>query len=179
MTDQIRIEPADPEAARAEIERTRARMSETIDEIEDVLVRKKERLQDQLDVRARVRENPLAAAGIVLGAGLLLGLVTGGKKSSRPRLDAEERAALWESRARRVLAIAREQEEDIEELEAILDAHELEDEEEYEEYDEYEVLPVEEGPSRWTELREEVGDRLGAFVADAAHQLIEGVKART
>ncbi len=68
----------DPEVARAEIQATRARMSETINEIEGVLVRRKERIQDRLDILSPVRENPLPSAGIALGAGLLLGLLTGG-----------------------------------------------------------------------------------------------------
>lgn len=110
----------DPGVARAAIEQTRARMSETIDEIEEVLVRKKERLQDRLDVMAPVRENPLAAAGVVFGAGLLLGFLTGGDGDHRASRDldedAEMRAETWERRARRLLSIAREQEEELEAL---------------------------------------------------------------
>lgn len=68
----------DPDVARAEIEQTRARMSSTIDTIEEVLLRKKEQIQERLDVMAPVRQNPLPAAGVVFGAGLLLGLLTGG-----------------------------------------------------------------------------------------------------
>ena len=125
--------PDDPDAARAEIEATRARMSETIDEIEDVLLRKKEQIQDRLDVFAPVRENPLPILGAALGAGLLLGLVTGGGDDEddedadydyrvnygRARLlvpDTSERAELWERRARRLLRIAREQEAELEAL---------------------------------------------------------------
>jgi len=110
----------DAGVARTQIEQTRARMSETIDEIEEVLVRKKERLQDRLDILAPVRENPLAAAGAVFGAGLLLGLLTGGGDDASPRgyhdEDAEMRAEEWERRARRLLRIAREQEEELEAL---------------------------------------------------------------
>jgi ElaB/YqjD/DUF883 family membrane-anchored ribosome-binding protein len=126
--------PDDPEMARAEIEHTRSRMSETIDEIEDVLSRKKERLQSRLDVLAPVRENALAAFGIALGAGILLGILTGGGDDDEDeRMDLEleydadlelladsdsayweQRAELWESRARRLLRIAREQETEIE-----------------------------------------------------------------
>lgn len=121
----------DPEIARAEIEHTRARMSDTIDEIEDVLVRQKERIQDRLDVLAPVREHALPAAGAALGAGLLLGLLTGGDDDDEDDYDLEveggygygdrarhhaRRADLWENRARRLLSIARDQEEEIEEL---------------------------------------------------------------
>lgn len=132
MADEIRVTeggrapgvaPEDPEATRAEIEITRQRMSETIDDIEDVLVRKKNRVQERLDVLAPVRERPLASAGVALGAGLALGLLTGGESEDgwsggdRRRLaDAEARAERWESRARRLLEIANEQEDEIERL---------------------------------------------------------------
>jgi ElaB/YqjD/DUF883 family membrane-anchored ribosome-binding protein len=119
--------PDDPEAARAEIQMTRSRMSETIDEIEDVLLRKKERIQDRLDVFAPVRQRPLPSVGIALGAGVLLGLLTGGddedewESHGRDRYrselrELEERAETWEHRARRLLRIAREQEQEIEHM---------------------------------------------------------------
>ena len=117
--------PRTPEGARSEIERTRARMSETLDEIEEVLIRKKEHLRESMNVGARLREKPLVIAGVVLGAGFLIGFVTGGKdkKGEAERVAAQARAALWEERARRLMAIAREQEEDLEEMEdAVLDA---------------------------------------------------------
>src|SRR5690606_25896658 len=72
------VTPENPAAARAEIEATRARMSETIDEIEDVLLRKKEKIRDQLDVLAPVREQPLKTLGMIFGAALALGVLTGG-----------------------------------------------------------------------------------------------------
>lgn len=109
--------PADLGAARSEIEMTRARMSETIDDIEDALLRKKERIQDRLDFTAPVRENPIPSAAMALGAGLLLGLLTGGgeehdaARGRDERLDeAEERARTWESRARRLMRVAQDQE---------------------------------------------------------------------
>ncbi len=71
----------DPDVARREIEATRARMSDTIDSIEEVLLRKKERLQERMDfmapVRQRVDERPLLIFGGVFAAGLLLGYLTG------------------------------------------------------------------------------------------------------
>src|SRR5690606_7129622 len=72
--------PDDPDAARAEIAATRARMSDTIDEIEDVLLRKKEEIRDRLDVMDPVREQPLRSLAMVFGAALLLGFLTGGSK---------------------------------------------------------------------------------------------------
>jgi hypothetical protein len=71
----------DPDVARREIEATRARMSDTIDSIEEVLLRKKERLQERMDfmapVRQRVDDRPLLVFGGVFAAGLLLGYLTG------------------------------------------------------------------------------------------------------
>ena len=120
----------DPEVARAEIEMTRARMSETIDGIEEALVRKKEQFQDKMDVFGPVRENALPSAGIALGAGLLLGLITGGDEDEREYRDRarhtrhsqaaeneaehwRRRAETWEDRAYRLRDIAREQEDEI------------------------------------------------------------------
>ncbi|MBA2246264.1 MAG: DUF3618 domain-containing protein [Gemmatimonadota bacterium] len=81
------VVPDDPEAARAEIQNTRARMSETINEIEEVLVRRKEQIQDRLDVLSPIKDNPLPSAGVAFGAGLLLGLLTGGDDDRDNRDD--------------------------------------------------------------------------------------------
>lgn len=74
----IGVEPETPEAARAQIEDTRERMSHTIDEIEEAIRAKRDRIRDKLDVLSPIRENPYLALGAVFGTGLLLGLVTGG-----------------------------------------------------------------------------------------------------
>ncbi|MFL5537620.1 MAG: DUF3618 domain-containing protein [Longimicrobiaceae bacterium] len=68
----------DPDAVRDEIERTRARMSSTIEQIEGALQRKKGEIQEKLDVVAPVRERPWLFAAGVFGTGLALGLLTGG-----------------------------------------------------------------------------------------------------
>jgi len=124
MSREIRVDPETPEAARAEIERTRERISGTLDEIEIALIRKKETLREQVDILARIRAHPLEVAGFVLGLGVLLGFLTGGggrdKDGGRARSEAEVRAALWEARARRLLTIARGQEEEIDDLEEAL-----------------------------------------------------------
>ena len=82
----------DPDVVRDEIERTRARMSQTIDSIESALLRKKEQIEDRLDVTAPVRERvndqPWLYAGGVFAGGLLLGYLTGGKDDKR---EARER----------------------------------------------------------------------------------------
>lgn len=119
--------PDEPREARTEIEMTRARMSETIDEIEDALLRKKARIQDRLDILAPVRERPVPSAAAALGAGLVLGLLTGGHADDKYEMNvsgrvdeqddrlqaAEERAAKWEGRARRLMKVAREQEAEL------------------------------------------------------------------
>lgn len=69
---------SDPDAVRSEIERTRARMSHTIDQLEGVLQKKKGEIQDRLDFVAPVREKPWMFAAGVFGSALALGLLTGG-----------------------------------------------------------------------------------------------------
>ncbi|MDR0786970.1 MAG: hypothetical protein LBG44_03795 [Gemmatimonadota bacterium] len=114
------------EAAREEIERTRARMSDTIEEIEAHLLRKKEEIRDRLDIASRIREDPIRAAAIAIGAGVLVGFLTGGggrakrrfKQEKELRRREEESAELWERRARKLLAIGRKQQTRIEKLES-------------------------------------------------------------
>jgi len=143
--------PDDPESAREEIRRTRERMSGTIDEIEEVLVERKERVKAQLDVGARFRDNPLPALGAVLAAGLLLGLVTGGKggrdsdeEGDGLALGWRDRSETWEARSRRLLRVAREQEDEIAELRAALDGQWFDDDE-LDEAEMAELAPEEEG----------------------------------
>jgi ElaB/YqjD/DUF883 family membrane-anchored ribosome-binding protein len=167
MADEIRVRANDPQAARAEIERTRARLSGTIDEIEDVLIRKRERVKRQLDVRARIREKPLHVAGIVLGLGFLIGALTGGGGNQKARLEeSDERGSLWETRARRLLAIARSQEEEIDDLEhSLADLEDLLDAEA--EYVREPGEEFEDGPSRWSALREAAAERIGDYLSAA------------
>jgi len=138
----------DPDVVRGEIERTRQRMSSTIDEIEDVLLRKKGEIQEKLDVTAPVRERPWAFAGGVFGAGLLLGFLTGGKgnggeedheyvKVPRALLEgagveeasgsgagfsasARGGAGEWEGRTRELMQVVARQEEEIRDLRAVV-----------------------------------------------------------
>jgi ElaB/YqjD/DUF883 family membrane-anchored ribosome-binding protein len=143
--------PDDPERAREEIRRTRERMSGTIDEIEEVLVERKERVKARLDVASRFRENPLPALGAVLAAGLLLGLLTGGRSGRSPEegenglaLGWRDRAGTWEARSRRLLRVAREQEDEIADLRASL-AGQWFDGDELDETEMAEYAPEEEG----------------------------------
>jgi len=133
----------DPDATRAEIDRTRARMSRTLDSIESALLRKKEQIQERLDVMAPVRQRPLVSVGAVFGASLVLGYLTGGGDDAEEAPaarggtgftgmplplashldddDAAMRAELWEKRARRLLRVARSQEEELAALRADYD----------------------------------------------------------
>lgn len=178
MATDVSERPRGSEAARDEIERTRARMSETIDEIEEALLRKKADLRERLDVGARLREKPLAVVGVALGAGLIFGLLTGGgkasrKKSEKERAERELRAARWERRARRLLSIARAQESRIEQLEAAVDElGEMYDSARYD-YDDLDDLP-----SRFAEFRENVAERIEEAATATAARFRETIGRR-
>lgn len=125
----------DPELARLQIEQTRARMSDTIGQIEETLLRKKEAVEERLDVmapvRRKARENPYPVIGGVFLAGLILGFLTGGDDDDDEPTPAvrryavdfdreraygthwEERARTWERRARRLMDLANRQEAEL------------------------------------------------------------------
>lgn len=125
----------DPELARLQIEQTRARMSDTIGQIEDTLLRKKERIEEKMDVmapvRRKARENPYPIIGGVFLAGLILGWLTGEGDEEEEATPAvrryavdfdrerahgthwEERARTWERRARRLMDVANRQEAEL------------------------------------------------------------------
>lgn len=110
-----RTTPDDPEAARAEIEATRARMSGTIDEIEDALLRRKEDIREKLDVLAPVREQPLKTLGMIFGATLVLGLLTGGGRSKHRDDPADDDGTSRTARRARISVEEDEDEDDGEE----------------------------------------------------------------
>ena len=125
----------DPELARLQIEQTRARMSDTLGQIEETLLRKKERIEERMDVmapvRRKARENPYPVIGGVFLAGLILGFLTGGDDDDEEPTPAvrryavdfdreraygnhwEERARTWERRARRLMDVANRQEAEL------------------------------------------------------------------
>jgi hypothetical protein len=125
----------DPELARLQIEQTRARMSDTIGQIEETLLRKKEAVEERLDVmapvRRKARENPYPIIGGVFLAGLILGYLTGESDDDDEPTPAvrryavdfdrerahgthwEERAHTWERRARRLMDLANRQEAEL------------------------------------------------------------------
>lgn len=127
---------SDPDAVRSEIERTRARMSHTIDQLEGVLQRKKGEIQDRLDFVAPVREKPWMFAAGVFGSALALGLFTGGRDDDDrdhvkvPRallagMDLDEDGRLSDhgrgsGASRELLGLIARQEEEIRDLRAAL-----------------------------------------------------------
>lgn len=164
-------------AARADIEQTRARMSETIDDIERVLLRKKERVlstkervKERLDVLAPVRERPLASVGAAFAGALLLGWLSGGGDDGEPRradyggAGWQERSERWEGRTRRLLGIARVQSEEIRELREGL-------EELREEAHEERARKDKERLSARSSWRDRVTETLTDFIGDALRQL--------
>lgn len=162
--------PADPHAARAQIEATRARMSETIDDIEEVLLRKKEQIQDRLDFLSPVRERPVQVLGAVFGAGLLLGLLTGGDDEEN-EVEIRSDAGGWgraddlEERTRRLMRIAREQEAELEVLRARLGAAQRDGA--AEDLDEVET-------GGFGRMRDETVSRVGGAIADAVSRMLRG-----
>jgi hypothetical protein len=171
-------------------------MSETIDEIEDVLLEKKARLREKLDVLAPVRERPLQAVGVLFGVGLVLGLLTGGgdddEEEERPTVlvlpraevdeleeddeededddEAEEawaRAELWEDRAQRLLRIARAQEEELE----VHRAREVRDRRRLREWEEDE----EEGSENFFDrIRDVAAERLSGIIGEITERMSRG-----
>ena len=95
-------EPRGVEQAREEVVRSRARISETLDQLEGRLVDKKHELRDKLDVKKRVHDavdkRPLAAVGVAAGVGFLLGILGGGKGGHGDADSEELRELLREAR---------------------------------------------------------------------------------
>lgn len=193
MADEIRVVPEhaetdDPDAARAEIAHTRARMSGTIDEIEDALLRRKERMQHRLDPFSTVRERPLQAAGIVFGAGLVLGLLTGGDDDDdldddevdydydvdvdleldqdRTGFRGESRTKRWEDRARRMAHRTRES---VGAMHLGTDTFHDDDDDAWDDDDG--------GSGVFGGLRDVIADRLAPVIGDVVRRMIRGNRA--
>jgi hypothetical protein len=83
--DEPAGEPRTVDEARDAVERSRQRISSTLDALEDRIVEKKHELQDRVDVLKPVREQivsrPFTALAIGLGVGALLGSIGGGDDS--------------------------------------------------------------------------------------------------
>jgi hypothetical protein len=175
----IVIDAADPADARRQIEATRARISGTIDDIEESILRKKGRIEEKLDVLSSVRERPVQLLGAAFGAGLLLGLITGGgdedeeeetKHRHRHHHREDEQAEIWEGRARRLLKIAREQEDEIDHLRDGMRhrsrfAHRADEDEE----------DADEGPSAVDRLRDFLTDHLTGLATDTVQRMVRRI----
>jgi hypothetical protein len=166
--------------AKEEIQATRARISDTIDEIEGRILQKKERIEERLDLLAPVRDRPLRVLGAVFGLGLALGLLTGGREEDEEPRDAgrggdergEELATLWEARARRLRRIARAREDEIAALRERLGRGGARAAlaEEVEEADE-----AVEGDSAVDRLRAYLSEHLSGLATEAVQQLLRRV----
>lgn len=184
----------DPHRVRSEIEQTRARMSRTIDELEEALVRKKERLEERLDVaapvRERVRSAPLLYAGGVFAAALAAGYLSGdhgdgasSPEDEKPRGRGKKKSARWEKRTRELEETVERQEAEIRALRASLAAAPAADveaeaahgaSEEFHDRDEHEHGDGERAGGRSPALLGLVGAGLTAVVATAVSRLLAG-----
>lgn len=118
-TPDVTGDPRTVDEARYAVERSRERISSTLDQLEDRIVEKKHELQDRVDVlrpvRVQIIERPFTAIAVAAGVGALLGSLGGSHdehehdddRASRRRraegyLGDEDRAELREwRRARR------------------------------------------------------------------------------
>jgi ElaB/YqjD/DUF883 family membrane-anchored ribosome-binding protein len=75
-------EPRTVDEARDAVERSRQRISTTLDQLEYRIVEKKHEIQDRVDVlrpvRDQIRERPFTALAVAAGVGALLGSLGGG-----------------------------------------------------------------------------------------------------
>src|SRR5690606_344945 len=123
------------------------------------------------------RERPVQLLGAAFGAGLLLGLITGGgdeeeeeERSHRHRYGPGDPAEIWEGRARRLLKIAREQEEEIDRLRdgmrhrSRFARRANEDEEE-----------ADDGPSAVDRVRDFLAEHLTGLATDTVQRMVRRV----
>lgn len=194
--------PQDPDTARAEIEATRARMSDTLDEIEDVLLRKKATIRDRMDVMAPVREQPVRSMAAIFAAALVLGFLSArGKGGAKARGnhanheadlhpdrvehededDQEEemelawaQAEAWEDRAHRLLRVARVQEAELDIHRSRRDSllKELRSIRRREREEEEDDYEYE--PNLFQRLRESATDRLATLAGEVSHRMMRG-----
>lgn len=79
--ESVAAEPRTVDEARHAVERSRQRISTTLDQLEERIVEKKHELQDRADVLRPVREQvqarPFTAVAVGLGVGALLGSLGG------------------------------------------------------------------------------------------------------
>jgi ElaB/YqjD/DUF883 family membrane-anchored ribosome-binding protein len=79
--DETAAEPRTVDEARNAVERSRQRISSTLDQLEDRIVEKKHELQDKADVlrplREQIAQRPFTALAVGVGVGALLGSLGG------------------------------------------------------------------------------------------------------
>lgn len=84
----VRAEPRTVAEARRAVEDSRARMSNTLDEIEERLVSKKQQISARMDVmrpvKTRIRSRPFMTMALALGAGVLLWKLRHKKEEPEP-----------------------------------------------------------------------------------------------
>lgn len=77
----VAVEPQTVDEAKDAVERSRQRISTTLDALEDRIVEKKHAMQDRMNVLRPVREQvsvrPLTAVAVAVGVGALLGSLSG------------------------------------------------------------------------------------------------------
>ncbi len=110
--------PRTLDEARRAVERSRERISATLDELEDRIIDTKESIQRKADIvkpaRNAIRKTPLIALGVAVAVGLLLGTRGGDdddEEDDEYGFDKKERRALEEWRKRRRKLLMSEAEE--------------------------------------------------------------------
>ena len=123
--EAVETSPRTVDEARDAVERSRQRISTTLDALEDRIVEKKHEIQDRVDVLRPVREQigqrPFTAVAVAVGVGALLGSLGGGEdekesrsRRGRGRLSEDDREELreWRKMRRERLEARRSSHED-------------------------------------------------------------------
>lgn len=97
--DETAGEPRTVNEARDAVERSRQRISSTLDQLEDRIVEKKHELQDRVDVfrpvREQIAQRPFTAVAVAVGVGALLGSL-GGSDDDDEATDRHDRGGRQE-----------------------------------------------------------------------------------
>lgn len=100
-TEYTADEPRTVDEARDAVERSRQRISSTLDALEDRIVEKKHALQQRADVfrpvKEQVAQRPFTAVAVAVGVGALLGSL-GGRDSDDRSSRGDDRSSRGESR---------------------------------------------------------------------------------